>query len=456
MFRHKPDLYLILSHHKVWGCSGDQCFVKFSEEALTSTVLLEFLKQQDHAVNETLSLSSRKLFLFLEFPWVLTHFEECVLLSTQEASHYLCSHFETLKPETSRSEGASSFSNNIAAAFFPANNLGKQGVLSVAPSSQLLELIKEIQKDWKLQVQWTPLLYLCLPEIIESSKSSVSFQGLEQEFFIQTENHCLTQIVEIPKLHVKESSSFYNASGVRKFFSDLILEHSTHPEHLYLLEKNPLQNTNQSGNQSTGLINSENPKTFDGRSLSELLKSWKGYAKNPNKGFWKAEQEAQENRKSWLLAGVIFLLVAVIAIGIWQLHSELESLKTQVFAQQKIDQKTKNIEMRTLQNKQIQDHKRLKALHSKLTQKSALNQKSLKQILDMLKGVWLQEVRYTEQTLQLRLLSFSAQALPELLSELEQIPLVEQATLRSQQQTKIAEKALILSEVVLILRGKQL
>ena len=430
-------LYIFLSKQNVWFCfAGKTRCLETVAKPLSPKRILELCGKWN----------ASKVVLYLEFPWVLTHFETTITLSKEELESYAKMHlaFQNI-PESKAQTSMQAKQNNSCATDFPVGGIyfkqaqtDRVGLLCATLSAESLSLKNMLKQELPSTVEMVPLISACVPILLKSSANSMIFKGLEQSFYMEKTDSFLTKLVELP--------SFSNVSQ-ELFVADQLPQNSK-PQSFRLIPEATAEAyfENNSEIETANKI-SETTDIQNGVALITVLSEWKGLAHSPKYGFWWAAQNNHRRLRRvgswWTLAGV-FILALVAGIGFFYhetlkhrkvLQLELSSLEVE------LEQHTNNSPalIYAAREKHLEE---LEKLAKQMVEESFWKHQTLKTLLSSIEGAWLEGFDFERRNLRLRLLALAPINAVDLFLKLSKMPEAESVHFKSQQKTKIKEHEL--------------
>jgi hypothetical protein len=190
-------LYIFLSKQTVWfWFDGKTRCLESVAKPLSPKRILELCHEWN----------ASKVVLFLEFPWVLTHFETTITLSPEELKSYakmqLAFHDipESELQNSTQAKQTNSFSTElpVGGIYFKQAQTDRVGLLCATLSAESLSLKNLLKQEFTSTVELVPLISACVPILLNNSSNSIIFKGLEQSFYLEKTDSLLTKLIELP------------------------------------------------------------------------------------------------------------------------------------------------------------------------------------------------------------------------------------------------------------------
>ena len=190
-------LYIFLAKRTVWFWFARKrnCFKPVSKP-LNSENILEYCRKW----------SASRIILFLEFPWVLTHFDITITLSLEELASFakmrlsLANNVDTgersVRAKQSRKPVSAEY--HVGGIYYKQAQPDRVGLLCATLSKECVRLKKMLSLGSGVSVEVVPLVVACLPLLLKNPENKLIFKGLEQSFFLEKTNDYLTKFVELP------------------------------------------------------------------------------------------------------------------------------------------------------------------------------------------------------------------------------------------------------------------
>ena len=430
-------LYIFLSKQTVWfWFDGKTRCLESVAKPLSPKRILELCHEWN----------ASKVVLFLEFPWVLTHFETTITLSPEELKSYakmqLAFHDipESELQNSTQAKQTNSFSTElpVGGIYFKQAQTDRVGLLCATLSAESLSLKNLLKQEFTSTVELVPLISACVPILLNNSSNSIIFKGLEQSFYLEKTDSLLTKLIELP--------SFSNVSQ-ELFVADQLAQ-KTKPQTFRLIplakadafvEDNPEAETEKTMPEPADIQNTV--------AIETVLSEWKGLAHSPKSGFWWA---APKNRRRlslvgswWTLAGLLILAV-IAGTGLFY----YETLKHRKVLQQELSSLEVELEQHinnspaliyAAREKHLEE---LEKLAKQMVEESFWKHQTLQTLLSSIEGAWLEGFDFEGRNLRLRLLALAPIDAVDLFLKLSKIPEADSVHFKSQQKTKINEHEL--------------
>ena len=430
-------LYIFLSKQTVWfWFDGKTRCLESVAKPLSPKRILELCHEWN----------ASKVVLFLEFPWVLTHFETTITLSPEELKSYAKMQlaFHDI-PESELQNSTQAKQNNslstelpVGGIYFKQAQTDRVGLLCATLSAESLSLKNLLKQEFTSTVELVPLISACVPILLNNSSNSIIFKGLEQSFYLEKTDSLLTKLIELP--------SFSNVSQ-ELFVADQLAQ-KTKPQTFRLIplakadafvEDNPEAETEKTMPEPADIQNTV--------AIETVLSEWKGLAHSPKSGFWWA---APKNRRRlslvgswWTLAGLLILAV-IAGTGLFY----YETLKHRKILQQELSSLEVELEQHinnspaliyAAREKHLEE---LEKLAKQMVEESFWKHQTLQTLLSSIEGAWLEGFDFEGRNLRLRLLALAPIDAVDLFLKLSKMPEADSVHFKSQQKTKINEHEL--------------
>ena len=430
-------LYIFLSKQTVWfWFNGKTRCLESVAKPLSPKRILELCHEWN----------ASKVVLFLEFPWVLTHFETTITLSPEELKSYakmqLVFHDipESELQTSKQAKQTNSLSTElpVGGIYFKQAQTDRVGLLCATLSAESLSLKNMLKQEFTSTVELVPLISACVPILLKNSANSIIFKGLEQSFYLEKTDSLLTKLIELP--------SFSNVSQ-ELFVADQLAQ-KTKPQSFRLIplakvgtfvENNSEVETEKTMPEPADIQNTVTIET--------VLSEWKGLAHSPKSGFWWAAQNNHRRLRRvgswWTLAGVLILAI-VAGTGLFY----YETLKHRKVLQQELSSLEIELEQHinnspTLIYAAREKHlEELEKLAKQMVEESFWKQQTLQTLLSSIEGAWLEGFNFEGRNLRLRLLALAPIDAVDLFLKLSKMPEADSVHFKSQQKTKINEHEL--------------
>ena len=430
-------LYIFLSKQTVWfWFDGKTRCLESVAKPLSPKRILELCHEWN----------ASKVVLFLEFPWVLTHFETTITLSPEELKSYakmqLAFHDipESELQNSTQAKQTNSFSTElpVGGIYFKQAQTDRVGLLCATLSAESLSLKNLLKQEFTSTVELVPLISACVPILLNNSSNSIIFKGLEQSFYLEKTDSLLTKLIELP--------SFSNVSQ-ELFVADQLAQ-KTKPQSFRLI---PLAKVGTFvENNSEVETEKTMPEPADIQNtvaIETVLSEWKGLAHSPKSGFWWASPNNQRRLRHvgswWTLAGALILAV-IAGTGLFYyetlkhrkvLQQELSSLEVEL--EQQINNSPALIY--AAREKHLEE---LEKLAKQMVEESFWKHQTLQTLLSSIEGAWLEGFNFEGRNLRLRLLALAPIDAVDLFLKLSKMPEADSVHFKSQQKTKINEHEL--------------
>jgi Tfp pilus assembly protein PilN len=430
-------LYIFLSKQTVWfWFNGKTRCLESVAKPLSPKRILELCHEWN----------ASKVVLFLEFPWVLTHFETTITLSPEELKSYakmqLVFHdipeSELQTSKQAKQTNSLSTELTVGGIYFKQAQTDRVGLLCATLSAESLSLKYLLKQEFTSTVELVPLISACVPILLKNSANSIIFKGLEQSFYLEKTDSLLTKLIELP--------SFSNVSQ-ELFVADQLAQ-KTKPQSFRLIplakvgtfvENNSEVETEKTMPEPADIQNTVTIET--------VLSEWKGLAHSPKSGFWWAAQNNHRRLRRvgswWTLAGVLILAI-VAGTGLFY----YETLKHRKVLQQELSSLEIELEQHinnspTLIYAAREKHlEELEKLAKQMVEESFWKQQTLQTLLSSIEGAWLEGFNFEGRNLRLRLLALAPIDAVDLFLKLSKMPEADSVHFKSQQKTKINEHEL--------------
>ena len=430
-------LYIFLSKQTVWfWFDGKTRCLESVAKPLSPKRILELCHEWN----------ASKVVLFLEFPWVLTHFETTITLSPEELKSYakmqLAFHDipESELQNSTQAKQTNSFSTElpVGGIYFKQAQTDRVGLLCATLSAESLSLKNLLKQEFTSTVELVPLISACVPILLNNSSNSIIFKGLEQSFYLEKTDSLLTKLIELP--------SFSNVSQ-ELFVADQLAQ-KTKPQSFRLI---PLAKVGTFvENNSEVETEKTMPEPADIQNtvaIETVLSEWKGLAHSPKSGFWWAAQNNHRRLRRvgswWTLAGVLILAI-VAGTGLFY----YETLKHRKVLQQELSSLEVELEQHinnspaliyAAREKHLEE---LEKLAKQMVEESFWKHQTLQTLLSSIEGAWLEGFDFEGRNLRLRLLALAPIDAVDLFLKLSKMPEADSVHFKSQQKTKINEHEL--------------
>ena len=430
-------LYIFLSKQTVWfWFDGKTRCLESVAKPLSPKRILELCHEWN----------ASKVVLFLEFPWVLTHFETTITLSPEELKSYAKMQlaFHDI-PESELQNSTQAKQNNslstelpVGGIYFKQAQTDRVGLLCATLSAESLSLKNLLKQEFTSTVELVPLISACVPILLNNSSNSIIFKGLEQSFYLEKTDSLLTKLIELP--------SFSNVSQ-ELFVADQLAQ-KTKPQTFRLIplakadafvEDNPEAETEKTMPEPADIQNTV--------AIETVLSEWKGLAHSPKSGFWWASPNNQRRLRHvgswWTLAGVSILAI-VAGTGLFY----YETLKHRKVLQQELSSLEVELEQHinnspaliyAAREKHLEE---LEKLAKQMVEESFWKHQTLQTLLSSIEGAWLEGFDFEGRNLRLRLLALAPIDAVDLFLKLSKMPEADSVHFKSQQKTKINEHEL--------------
>ncbi|MGK5092656.1 hypothetical protein WDW89_11665 [Deltaproteobacteria bacterium TL4] len=398
-FTQKPPLYITLSQHTLWVGDSAKKRLRLNIEALSNEQILQHCLQWE----------SSHWTVLLEFPWTFYRFDNILTLSTEEATHFSHNHLEynSFNSVEKRKVGFS---------FLEHSPSKKTKILCALLSTQAQQFVFELKKATKAQVEVLPLIYACLPGILNNAQDHLIFKGLEDLQLIKTQEKQILTLTPLPPLS-------------QEIFPHFIKDHLPAREQSF----------------ETICLDFENSAENTPCSIFNFLKTRKGEGRTPFQGFW---WEQVEKKQKWnaKTGGVLAMTLLCLTVGgvyystqknISSHKKELQSAKEQIEIGQ--NHITKLNEYTLKQNHFL----RVNTLYEHLKASSLMARNLLEQVITPIKGVWIKKLYYEDERLDLKLLTLEPALISNVLTYLEGSPLIKTVHLREQQAITLREEKIL-------------
>ena len=430
-------LYIFLSKQTVWfWFDGKTRCLESVAKPLSPKRILELCHEWN----------ASKVVLFLEFPWVLTHFETTITLSPEELKSYAKMQlaFHDI-PESELQNSTQAKQNNslstelpVGGIYFKQAQTDRVGLLCATLSAESLSLKNLLKQEFTSTVELVPLISACVPILLNNSSNSIIFKGLEQSFYLEKTDSLLTKLIELP--------SFSNVSQ-ELFVADQLAQ-KTKPQTFRLIplakadafvEDNPEAETEKTMPEPADIQNTV--------AIETVLSEWKGLAHSPKSGFWWASPNNQRRLRHvgswWTLAGALILAV-IAGTGLFY----YETLKHRKVLQQELSSLEVELEQHinnspaliyAAREKHLEE---LEKLAKQMVEESFWKHQTLQTLLSSIEGAWLEGFDFEGRNLRLRLLALAPIDAVDLFLKLSKMPEADSVHFKSQQKTKINEHEL--------------
>ena len=165
----QKTLYIFLAKRTVWfWFAGKRSCLKPVSKPLNSENILEHCRKW----------SSSRIILFLEFPWVLTHFDITITLSSEELASFakmrlsLANKADTgeRSVRAKQSRNPVSAENHVGGIYYKQAQPDRVGLLCATLSKECVRLKKMLSLVSGVSVEVVPLVVACLPLLLKNPK----------------------------------------------------------------------------------------------------------------------------------------------------------------------------------------------------------------------------------------------------------------------------------------------
>ncbi len=430
-------LYIFLSKQTVWfWFNGKTRCLESVAKPLSPKRILELCHEWN----------ASKVVLFLEFPWVLTHFETTITLSPEELKSYakmqLVFHdipeSELQTSKQAKQTNSLSTELTVGGIYFKQAQTDRVGLLCATLSAESLSLKYLLKQEFTSTVELVPLISACVPILLKNSANSIIFKGLEQSFYLEKTDSLLTKLIELP--------SFSNVSQ-ELFVADQLAQ-KTKPQSFRLIPLAKVGTFVENNSEVETEKTMPDPADIQNTvTIETVLSEWKGLAHSPKSGFWWAAQNNHRRLRRvgswWTLAGVLILAI-VAGTGLFY----YETLKHRKVLQQELSSLEIELEQHinnspTLIYAAREKHlEELEKLAKQMVEESFWKQQTLQTLLSSIEGAWLEGFNFEGRNLRLRLLALAPIDAVDLFLKLSKMPEADSVHFKSQQKTKINEHEL--------------
>ncbi|MBL4825349.1 MAG: hypothetical protein MK515_10860 [SAR324 cluster bacterium] len=431
-------LFIFLAKQTIWfSFAGKRHCLKPTAKPLSPEKIMELCREWN----------ASRVVLFLEFPWVLTHFEVTITLSPDELVSYANMRLgfqdfpeSEVQSPPQKQRGNSNLSETpVGGIYFKQAQLDRVGLLCATLSAESLSLKKMFKQKPVLSVEIVPLIVACLPLLMKNSENSLIFKGLEQSFYLEKKDGFLTKFVELP--------SFGNVS--QELFVADQLPLNTKPQTFRLIPEATPTSVAENKTETEQKNNPPEPGQMqNGIAIESVLTGWKGLARTPKSGFWWASSKNIRRFKkvgSWWNLVVALILIVVVGTGIFYfqtlnqrevLQQELSSLE-QELEKHILNSPSRNYAFREKHLELLEE------LAKELVQEAFWKHQTLQTLLSSIEGAWLEGFEFNERKLRLELLALEPIDAVDLFLKLSNMPETVKVHFKSQQKTKLKGHELI-------------
>ncbi|MBF0279048.1 MAG: PilN domain-containing protein [SAR324 cluster bacterium] len=405
MLRRKSVCYVIAGGKEVWIVFEEKIIhLKSESKILTPSSIVE----------KCAKLRCSKIVLFLEFPWILLTFQTIIPLSRVDAIRYSRNllGFHYSNPEQ--------FSK-IGVCLFDVFEKNKKGLFCASLPPRTVELLEDLRKQKRGNVEPIPLLYACVSEIFGNTSEKILFYGLNQVAFIEKREDLLQKITLIPGSESKE----VNEKIIEDYFS--VSSSEIHSLHLSKCFPDQLDS-------STHI------------SIFSIAQHWKGNAKHIKNPFWWEKPEISwKNQWRWIgVIGWIFIMIGLIVWDYSAIENNRELQQNLNKSLQRIKEDQTKINQFKAYTEQQEHFIQVGTIYQHLKDSSVMVKKILEQLIgSMSASVWIEKLSYQEQSLELNLVALETSLIPQVLEHLEQTPMIDQVFLKSQQMSQLNQRDVV-------------
>ena len=379
--------------------------------------------------------------MFLEFPWVLTHFDITITLSSEELASFtkmslsLANKTDTGERgvQAKQSRNSVSAENHVGGIYYKQAQPDRVGLLCATLSKECVRLKKMLSLESGVSVEAVPLVVACLPLLLKNPENKLIFKGLEQSFFLEKTNDYLTKFVELP--------AFENFP-LEHFVSDQLPLEKT-PQTFRLLPEETVNTLSENGSD-TNEINEQQDVDIvqNGITMESVLAEWKGLARSPQTGFWwdsSSKYRRLKQIKLWKnLAGALILTgVVASALFYYQLQQQRKNLQQNLSS---LELKLENLILNSpfILSAESEKHiEQLEILAKQLVQEALWTQQTLQTLLSSIEGSWLEGFYFKDHNLRLELLTLEPVNAVDLFIKLSKMSETAHVQLKSQQKSRI-------------------
>ena len=373
--------------------------------------------------------------MFLEFPWVLTHFDITITLSSEELASFAKMRL-SLENKTDtgergvqakQSRNSLSAENHVGGIYYKQAQPDRVGLLCATLSKECVRLKKMLSLESGVSVEVVPLVVACLPLLLKNPENKLIFKGLEQSFFLEKTNDYLTKFVELP--------AFENFP-LEHFVSDQLPLEKT-PQTFRLLPEETVNTLSENGSY-TNEINEQQDVDIvqNGITMESVLAEWKGLARSPQTGFWwdsSSKYRRLKQIKLWKnLAGAL-ILTGVVASALFYYQLQQQNLSS---LELKLENQILNSPF-VLSAESEKHIEQLEILAKQLVQEAFWTQQTLQTLLSSIEGSWLEGFYFKDHNLRLELLTLEPVNAVDLFIKLSKMSETAHVQLKFQQKSSI-------------------
>ncbi|MDP7606436.1 MAG: hypothetical protein QGH68_06275 [SAR324 cluster bacterium] len=385
--------------------------------------------------------SASRIILFLEFPWVLTHFDITITLSSEELASFakmrlsLANNVDTgeRSVRAKQSRNPVSAENHVGGIYYKQVQPDRVGLLCATLSKECVRLRKMLSLGSGVSVEVVPLVVACLPLLLTNPENKLIFKGLEQSFFLEKSNDYLTKFVELP--------AFENFP-LEHFVSDQLPLEQT-PQTFRLLPVETVNTLSENGSDTDEINEQQNVDIVqNGITMESVLSEWKGLARSPQTGFWwdsSSKYRRLKQIKLWKnLAGALILTgVVASALFYYQLQQQRKNLQQNLSSLElKLENQILNSPF-VLSAESEKHIEQLEILAKQLVQEAFWKQQTLQTLLSSIEGSWLEGFYFKDHNLRMELLTLEPVNAVDLFIKLSKMSETAHVQLKSQQKSSI-------------------
>lgn len=414
-FRSGKTCYVWLARRTIWGIVDDTViFSKTGMEDLSITEVAKFLENNNYS----------KVFLVVEFPWILLEFNSTISLSKEDASQFCRNNlsFHNFDNQLAR----------VGGSFIELGEQNRKGILGGALAHTTLELIQAIKGKKSTKVEVFPSLYICLSRLLKVNSDKILFYGIEQKVILYKRDDKLESLTLIPESLAKE-----------EFL----------PEDFLGINDTDIQNV------QLGLEVAPNADEVIHLSARLITNQWKNSFKQEKLDFW-WETKKSNLSLNWKLIGMV-VIILVLGTMIWQTNRLKENHRELIHQVDLAKLEIKADETKISRFKAYAEEQKqfiqIETLYKHLGRSKRLSKRLLEELMVSLDPqVWIEHLVYQDQNVKLTLLGLDQSSIPSVLKKMDALPFVNNVLLDSQQIGVLEGQSIIRFSIRMDLHSEEL
>lgn len=402
-FHKKPELLLLVANQNIYFPTHPE----YSPLPATPEALTTFLAS--HAY--------RRILVLLEFPWIHTQFTKMIPLASHDLDVYLKNQFELIyTPQCS-----------LGIAMTETNHPQQIGLFSAALPESIQSLLQAFSQSTTVSIEYMPAIYFYSLHLQSHYESFTGIlQSISESWFLEIKQRKIEKLILLPA---------WSLEGMQMFLQD------HHQIQQQMLQINDLSFLSQ---HFPHFLQSSQAKQTSKKKPKSIVRA------DFN---WELSTAKLSLSIPKLSAFLLLSMTLILMLFHYSTQQNIHSLQQQIFAfEEKIETGKQEIqkmkEFTTQQNQFV----RLQTMYQHLQESSVVAENVLQQIITPTSKIWIKQLIYEKQQLELTLLSLEATEIPRIIHYFSSLPSVQNVQLKSQKTIQIQQKSAL--ETILMIHQK--